>query len=236
MFLTDLLPSFFDSVVLRMTRRKLLPVEREAVLSALVNCVGESVMRRVRATSDTNYIETITTDDHFSDEWTSRAEIINAIAKSSGLSEELSEFALFLLETRLDLSATHDKIAIHEIGAFKPLAQSGLDFEFVYRLWTAYFDDFVVRPGELASTAVARLRSLSPPPDRPLVRAARVLFGLPEYGARRFLEVSKIATSFRRRSPYQIILSDGVAYSQRYPSFNVVEIRSTPENTLRAKS
>ena len=148
MFLTDLLPFVFDSVVLHATGRRALPIEREAVLNALVNSVGESVMRGVRASasSDIQVVE-ITTIDHFSDEWMSRAEIMAMIERSSGLSQELSELALLLIEARLDLSVYSDNGAeIQEIGTFNsidPLSDHELR-EFT-SWWIRYFGDAFAR-------------------------------------------------------------------------------------------
>jgi hypothetical protein len=39
----------FDSAVAQLTRRRLLPVEREAILTALVNSIGESGLRRAES-------------------------------------------------------------------------------------------------------------------------------------------------------------------------------------------
>jgi hypothetical protein len=99
MLLDDLLPSLFDSAVLRLTQRALLPVERSAVLTALVSSIAESVLRRIRSQeADKNFssseISDIETIDRFSDTRMSRAEIIEGISTSSDLDQALSEFAL----------------------------------------------------------------------------------------------------------------------------------------------
>jgi hypothetical protein len=141
--LLDLLPSLFYSAVLQLTRRPLLSVERNALLAALVNSIGESVMRRARdarghrkigqksaksapatpnddttsASDDVTYIETF---DRFSDEWIPRVKIIENMECSSGLDRRLSEFALFLIESRLDLLLSTGSPIIVGIGHVSP--------------------------------------------------------------------------------------------------------------------
>jgi hypothetical protein len=130
--LIDLLPLVFDAVVLRFTRRVLLPIERNAILTALVNSVGESVIRRVgndgearepeaAAATKPKDITQIETFDRFSDEWVSRLEIIESIEFSSGLDRSLSELALFLMECRLDTLLAVGDSGIVGIGQISPL-------------------------------------------------------------------------------------------------------------------
>ncbi|MDH2400180.1 hypothetical protein QCM77_09545 [Bradyrhizobium sp. SSUT18] len=107
-----------------MTRRALLPVERNAVLTALVNSIGESVLRRIRSLeADKNFspseISDIETIDRFSDSRMSRAEIIEGIANSSGLDHALSEFALFLMEVRLDVALGLGSASVVGIGSIR---------------------------------------------------------------------------------------------------------------------
>jgi hypothetical protein len=222
MFLTDLLPFVFDSVVSHATGRSVLPIEREAVLNALVNSVGESVMRRVRASasSDIQVVE-ITTVDHFSDEWMSRAEIMAMIGRSSGLSLELSELALLLIEARLDLSVFDDGADIQEIGTFN-LIDSSSDHELrqLTSRWINYFGDaFAHYAHDFREQAL-------------LLRVARGGFR-PGRGIRPLIERGQAYSTFRRPTRYKIKLSKELAYTKQALSHSLVPLTPTSENTIK---
>ncbi len=234
MLLTDLLPSFFDSVVLRLTGRGLLKAERDAILAALVNCVGESVMRRVRAKSYGSNIDTIATEDHFSDQWISRPEIIDTIKKSSGLNLELSEFALFLLEACLDLNAADEGITIREIGSFMPLEPTdlrGSELENFLQHWLSYFDEYRVHSALANLDALRSLYRWLPWQLNPL----RILLRPQPHDKKFFRDMLETSARIRLRLPYQITLSEDLAYKQRDVSYSVVEIRPTVDNTFRVR-
>jgi hypothetical protein len=212
MLLSDLLPALFDLVVLHTTGRALLSVEREGILDALVNCVGESVMREVRASDGDTQVETITTDDHFSDKWISRTEIVDMLAQSSGLTRELSEFALVLIESRLDVGIGDNGTNVSEIGTF----------------------NLVSSPSQTAPDLVNSTRSWwladEPPFSAQLTLREGTLIpfwlfrGWRRGSMSHLLERALLYSSFRRAMPYNIILSKGLAYPRQRLSFSDVEI------------
>jgi hypothetical protein len=231
MFLTDLLPSIFDTVVLQLTRRELLWVERDAILTALVNCVGESVMRQVRAAPHPVYIESITTTDHFSDEWLARSEIVDSIDKSSGLGRELAEFALFLLEIRLDLNAGENGLKIAEIGTMSPIKSRSrggeLDLqEITRRLWFAFLQESPDVESQFYLTEFLQGAAFALPKN-----LAQTL-GRRRNSARRLLEASQLIASLGRQEPYKIFLSDGVSYKQRGFFYQPVQLGPPHEGNL----
>ncbi|MGV7216185.1 hypothetical protein [Bradyrhizobium sp. UFLA05-112] len=220
MFLTDLLPTLFDGFVLRLTRRPLLPIERDAVLTALVNCVGESVMRRVRSGSELNAsgeITQISTADHFSDDWTSRMEIVEAIERSSGLGRELSELALFLIETSLDKRLGSDGDSIVEIGMVhiaEPRPPTP-EVDIVQRLLS-----------ELSSVTASQLDHF---------RLALPGWSAARERTQRQLETLQIVASFRAPLSYSIVLSDGLAYKKKVISRVDVVLEPPPESSARLR-
>ncbi|MCC8960197.1 hypothetical protein H8B02_44380 [Bradyrhizobium sp. Pear77] len=222
MLLSDLLPALFDLVVLHSTGRALLSIEREGVLDALVNCVAESVMRQVRASDGDTQVGSIITDDHFSDKWISRTEIVDMLGQSSGLPRELSEFALVLIESRLDVRIDENGANISEIGAFNlvisPSQTAPNLADFTRSWWLA--DEALFR-----SQLTLREETLAP---------FWLFRGWRRGSTSRLLERALLYSSFRRAVPYNITLSKGLAYPRQHLSFSKVEITgSTRESGLR---
>jgi hypothetical protein len=221
MLLSDLLPALFDLVVLDTTGRALLPVEREGILDALVNCVGESVMRQARASAGDIEIQTIITDDRFSDKWISRTEVVGMMGQSSGLARELSEFALVLIESRLDVSIGDNGATISEIGTFhisSPSPQMLLKLDDYTRKW--WLGD------EFPFSARLTLQEGIPSPFW-LFRGWR------RGSTSHLLEKALLFSSFRRSTPYNITLSKGLAYTRHRLVFSDVDvIGSTKESGL----
>jgi hypothetical protein len=116
--MSQFLPLLFDTIVLQSTPHKLLAVEREAILTSIINCIGESVMREARA-SDTlgsKGISTLLTLDRFSNQWMTRAEFVQSIQFACGLDQALSDLALFFVEMRLDLLLRQGGTLIPGVG------------------------------------------------------------------------------------------------------------------------
>ncbi|MEY9543103.1 lysophospholipase L1-like esterase [Bradyrhizobium diazoefficiens] len=216
--LDDLLPSLFDSAVLRLTRRALLSVERNAVLTALVNSVGESVLRRIRSLeADKNYssseISDIETIDRFSDSRMSRAEIIECIANSSGLDQALCEFALFLMEVRLDVALSLGSASVAGIGRIRTVG--AVD---ELRIKTAKIQD---RIGQalLASEVTSFPR-----------------FALPwssDRAMQRLLDEASLITTFRDPLPCKIALAEGLAFVRESREAEFVRRPLTERNRFR---
>jgi hypothetical protein len=220
MFLTDLLPTLFDGVVLRLTRRPLLALERDGILTALANSVGESVMRRVRSqsTRDIVYpgeIGEITTKDRFSDDWVSRTEIIEAMARSSGLDRELSEFALFLIENGVDRLGPNGG-SIVEIGRIYPAeARSEPEGDPLARL-LYQLSDWNERSFELGWGSFS--------------------WRAPRSRHRNVVEISQMAAAFRVPRSYSITLSDGLAFRKNVFSRTLVILRPPAANEEASRS
>jgi len=218
--LTDLLPSLFDSAVMRLTRRPLLPTEREAILTALVNSVGEAVLRRARqegSSSKPQEITAIDTFDRFSDEWMSRLEIVEGIHHSSGLGPTLSELALFLIESRLDLLlSTQDQTAIVGIGQIIP-ARSMLEihpkaqevFDLLYKAFNAASAPTGWRDG--------LRRFLRLEDERP---------------ARCLVEKAQVISTLRQPLSYKIHLWESLAFKSTKPNTTESNVRETDENRV----
>jgi len=222
MLLSDLLPALFDLVVLHTTGRALLSVEREGILDGLVNCVAESVMRQVRTSNGDIQVTKITTDDHFSDERMSRTEIVDMLGQSSGLHRELSEFALVLIESRLDVRIGENGVNVGELGAINLGTGSSAaapDFVELTRSW--WLAD------EPSFGTQLTLREDTPIPFW-LFRGWRK-------GSRsHLLERALLYSSFRRAIPYNITLSKELAYPRPPLSFSDVAIAgATREGELR---
>jgi hypothetical protein len=183
------------------------------------------VLRQARTSSYDTVVENITTDDHFSDEWMARSEIIETIEKSSGLSIDLSELALFMMESRLDFLATANGLVIREIGTLAPvvdLAVPSRQMDASTRNWSAYVEDLHRRDRRL------------PPLIQALI-ALQLRLGLPDRGMRYLVEKTQLDAITRRPSRYDIKLSDGLAYTRKpLPAATKVDITWTPANTLRA--
>lgn len=214
MLLTDLLPTLFDGVVLRLTRRPLLPLERDGILTALVNSVGESVMRRVRSKSTRGIVYSgeigeITTEDRFSDDWVSRTEIIEAMARSSGLDRELSEFALFLIENRVERLGPNGG-SIVEIGKIHPAEARS----------------------EPEGDPFARLLYQLSDRDERSFELGRGWFSwrAPRHRHRNVVEISQIAAGFRVPRSYSITLCDGLAFRKKVLSRTVVILKPPAAN------
>lgn len=207
--LDDLLPSLFDSMVLQFTQRALLSVERNAILTALVNGLGEAVMRRVRdaeaaardagppGSKDITRIETF---DRFSDEWMSRLEIVESIACSSGLDRSLSELALFLMECRLDSMLSIENSTVVGIGQISP-GRSVHEIrptsqEVFNRLDKALMESFSETPGAM--------------------EIWRRLFGKNETkrSAQRLIDEAQLTAMLREPLSYKILLAETLAFKR----------------------
>ncbi|MGY4627232.1 hypothetical protein [Bradyrhizobium sp. USDA 4486] len=222
MLLSDLLPALFDLVVLHTTGRALLSVEREGLLDGLVNCVAESVMRQIRTSNENIQVTKITTDDHFSDERMSRTEIVDMMGQSSGLSRELSEFALVLIESRLDVRIGENGVDVGELGAINwgvGLSATAPNFVEVTRSWWL--------AGEPAIDTQIALRQDTLIP-------LWLFRGWRRGGTSHLLERALLYSSFRRTVPYNITLSKALVYPRPPLSFSDVAIvGSTREGGLR---
>jgi hypothetical protein len=230
--LTDLLPSLFDSIVLRLTQRPLLTAERNAILTALVNGIGESVLRRIQhaalvegaststkevaaAAPTSKDVTEIETADRFSDEWMPRLEIVHGIEYSSGLDHTLSEFALFLMECRLDamLAAGSSAIAgLGEISAGRSVYEVHPTSQEVLNL----LDQASARP------AAAERGSLW-----------RFFFGEQTDDAARYLvEKAQLIASMRQPLSCKIALAETLAYKSDNRIAKVIDIKVSEDNRV----
>lgn len=220
LLLDDLLPTLFDATVLDATRQMLLPRERDAILTSIVNSVGECVLRRAQAIGNDAKglpnIDAIDTFDRFSDRLMSRTEIIDGIANSSGLSRTLSELALFLMETRLDFALGSGGVSVAGIGAVS-----------------------AARPDELRTTTTRLQNRLDELFYRSNVSAVRGLGALIRWQAsergERLLYEAPLLAMFRRPNPYRIALSDGLAFRMGARESEWVERPPTEENRFRRR-
>jgi hypothetical protein len=214
LLLDDLLPTLFDAAVLGVTGKALLPIERDAILTALVNSVGECVMRRLRnaGTEETaQEISVLETIDRFSDGLVSRVEIIEGIANSSGLDRACSELALFLMEARLDVELGRGEVAIAGIGSMRATHpdRAQADTARLHRRIDEILDKPVAAPGSGLMTL------LGWPTDN---RERRLLY-----------EAQSIAM-FRNPVPCRIILAAGLAFKKEVREAEWVDRKQTKEN------
>jgi hypothetical protein len=162
----------------QVTRRRL-PVERSAILTALINSIGESVRRRVGDPLGSIPTPEITTSDRFTDEWMPRIEIIEANEQSSGFDRALSEFALFLMESRVDLLLSAGTISIIGIGQIR--ANSSLQEmspttqEIFQRLDSALVHSAAVEPAGWTRVLRNLFRKGQEPPVSRLVEEAQLI-------------------------------------------------------------
>lgn len=241
--LDDLLPTLFDSTVAKLTRKKLLSVEREGIVTALVNSVGESVLRRIREADTDGYknpesVFHIETTDRFSDGWISRVEIVDNIDRSSGLGATLSELALFFIESRLDTFLAGGEVTVVSIGRIKidpTMSEIRSEVRQLLQLKKNYLE--LETPHR--DRAVAKGRSLVFADAFAMVKNPLQVIndfwssfwtdqdlGLP------LLEQAQSITAFRRPLSYNIELSDGLAFNrERKPDFEQMEFyeESSPE-------
>jgi hypothetical protein len=119
--ISDLLPVFFDRAINEITGKPLLPIEHDAVWVAILNSVRWSFLRsdEMPHIAERGTDPAIHTADRFSTGKLSRDEIVERILHSSGLDRALSQFALSLVELRLDfLLATNAEhiVSIESLG------------------------------------------------------------------------------------------------------------------------
>jgi hypothetical protein len=214
LLLDDLLPTLFDAAVLGVTGKALLPIERDAILTALVNSVGECVMRRLRKAGteekaqEVSVLETI---DRFSDGLVSRVEIIEGIANSSGLDRACSELALFLMEARLDVELGRGEVSIAGIGSMRATHpdRAQADTARLHRRIDEILDKPVAAPGS----------------------GLRALLGWPaDNRERRLLYEAQSIAMFRNPVPCRIILAAGLAFKKEVREAERVDRKQTQEN------
>jgi hypothetical protein len=248
LLLIDLLPPLFDSAVQRLTRKPLLRVEREAILTALVNSIGESVMRRMRGADEREGIAKIVTADRFADEWMARSEILEGIERSSGVSRALADLAMFLIEYRLDTALNnHDNrevsiIGVGTITVNRSDIEQWPNLQNVVELYTKPFGPpdaalhadswlpkfslyaFAQRAADLPSRMFSRPRG-----DAWLQgRAQYADVTTPE----RLLDVAQLVTAFRKPLPYTISLAKYLGLRKEHLTEKTVAVSANQFNTL----
>lgn len=198
----DLLPSIFNTTVAEYTDSRLLPVEREGTLLALLNSVRWSVHRRG---GEPVWDSQIVTGDRFSDEWMSRTEIVERIENSSGLDSAMSAFALWLIESRVDSIIAKDEAILVGLGRIRrtesPVERAPLALPFE-RIPDLLFDD----------------RELGPWRQRPAPHV------------RRLLQFAETSVAFRPALPYRITLSDNFMFKEDTRKPISMELFATPDH------
>jgi hypothetical protein len=143
----------------------------------------------------------------------SRAEIIEGIVNSSGLDQALSEFALFLMEVRLDVALSSGNATVARIGS---ISAGGAIHEL--RTKTARIQDRISQALLGPEVAAAPRFMLRRPSDG---------------GMQRLLDEASLIATFRDPLPCRIALSEGLAFVRESRDAEYVTRPLTEENRFR---